>query len=158
MAKHRITANAEIDLLNQSELTQALDRQTRDWFQEEARGFSTARFGSISTISGGNVTVPAQGGDKIGPDAGFAWAVQRISAKNLATNDKILVYRNSVSDLNFIDELTATSLRLSFGGKGLVLRAEETLILTGTGLTATGDVIVNGEAIEVPELDIFKIL
>lgn len=158
MAKYRINANAEIDLLSQHELSQALDRQTRDWFQEEARGFSTARFASISTVSNSAVTFPPTGGDTIGPDQGFAWAVQRLSVKGLKTNDELLVYRNAISDLNYIDTVTATTPRLSFGSKGLILRGEEKLILTGSSLAATGDIVINGESIEVPELDIYKVL
>lgn len=158
MAKTKLGAGQVVDTLTQGELDASLDRQTRDWFQEQARGFSTARFASIGTVDSTDVTVPQSGAEPIGPDTGFAWTVQRLSVVNLGDGDVLRIYRNSVTDFNFIDQVTDTAPSVHFGSKGLVLRAEERLILVGTGLAATGDVIVNGEAIEVAELDLYKIL
>lgn len=157
MARYKIANNAEINLLTQSELDTSLDRVTKDWYQEAARGVSTARFSAIATVAASAVTLPGSDQQRIGPKDGFAWAVQRVTAAGLSTNDQLLVYRNSVSALNLVGVITPTA-SLHPGSKGLILRNDETLIAVGSSLTATGDIVINGEAVELPELDIFKLL
>ena len=159
MALHKITPNGQINVLNKDELREALDKQTIDWFQEQARGLTTARFDGQGLISAGAVTIPAVGSpNRMGPKMGFAWTVQRISVFGLATNDSLNIYRGSITPHNFIGTITAASPEFHVGSKGLILRADENLVLTGSSLSATGDIVVNGEAIEVPETDLFKLL
>ena len=154
MPKTRLAAHQEIETLSQAELEHALGKQTTTWFQEQARGYTTARFGNTATVSAGAVQVPAVGSsDVFGPDKGFAWRVGRISADGLSTNDSLKVYRNGTT---YVGSISASS-NLS-PGKGLILRGGEFLVITGTALGATGDVTVNGEAVSAAELDLYKIL
>ncbi len=154
MPTTELKAGRRVETLNQQELEDVLTRQTAAFFQEEARGFTTARFGNSATVATGAVTIPAVGSsDVFGPDKGFAWRVTRISADGLGTNDVLKVYRNGTA---YVGSLTATS-NLS-PGKGLILRGGEFLTLTGAALTATGDITVNGEAASAAELDLYKIL
>lgn len=157
MARFTIRNQGEIDLLTQKELDTTLDRVARDMQQEAARGVTTARFSAIVAVANSAVSIPATDQQRIGPEQGLAWAVQRVTAANLGTNDQLLVYRNSPVALNLIGVITATA-PLKPGSKGLVLRGDERLVLTGASLSATGDIVVNGEAIELPELDIYKLL
>jgi hypothetical protein len=153
MPKAQLKANGHVETLNQAELEAALSKTTAAWFQELARGFTTARFGNTSTVAAGAVQVPALGSsDVFGPDDGFAWRVGRISADGLSTNDVLKVYRNGTA---YVGSITATS-NLS-PGKGLILRGGEFLVITGASLTATGDITVTGEAISASELDIYKL-
>lgn len=159
MAKNVIKNNGEIELLSQQELEDSLGKVVTGLQQEQARGLSTARFEGIGTISGGVLALPGLTGDyPMGPDTGFAWAVQRISCDGLGTNDVLKVYRNGVTGYGFIDILTAAKPSIRPGGKGVILRSGEQLFVSGTGLTATGDLVVNGEALETSELDLYKLL
>lgn len=156
--KNTIKNNGEIETLTQPELEAALTKTATALVQEQARGFSTVRFASDGTIATGALTVPAPGNPPIGPEQGFAWAVQRVVADNLATADVLKVYRNAVGANSFLGVITATNNGLHCGSHGLILRGGEQLLITGASLTATGDIVVTGEAIEVGELDIYKIL
>jgi len=158
MPKTQLKAGSHVETLSQAELEAVLGKQTQTWFQEQARGFSTARFGDVSTVASQAVTVPATDDTVFGPDHGFAWAVQRISAQGLSTNDILKVFRNDENNLlNFLGYITATA-NFAPGSKGVILRGGEKLIVTGASLTATGDVVINGEALQCAELDIYKIL
>lgn len=159
MAWFKLKANESVDLLNSAELDASLSNHlnetTKTWFQEMARGFSTARFFATGVPVGNTITLPSPGAAQVGPSAGFAWAVQRISVQGLTSADSIQIYRNSVSPMNFIGNVTSIA---TFGSKGLVLRGEERLIFSSPMLVTTTDVIINGEALEVSELDIYKVL
>lgn len=155
--KFKLQAGREVDVLTKEELKAGLTENTASWFREMARGLSTARFDGTSTVAAGDVSIPAAGQAAVGPDVGFCWAVQRITADGLDANDVLVVYRNSAQPINRLGTVTATT---SFkpGSKGCILRGDERLIITGTGLTATGDITINGESIEAAESDIYKLV
>lgn len=157
MPKTEMRAGAPIETLNQAELSAVLTQQTTTWFQEQARGFTTARFSGLATVAGGAVQVPPTDDNRFGPDQGFAWAVQRVSASGLSANDILSVYRDTATPLNFLGYITATQ-NFSPGSKGVILRGGESLVVAGSSLTATGDIVVTGEAVQAAELDIYKLL
>lgn len=155
--KTRLGANVELDVLNQHELRAHLDAQTTSWFQERARGETTERFDATGTVVTGAVTIPAVGDkQKLGPQKGFLWKVERITADGLGSGDVLFVYRNSVQPRNKIGYITAAS-SFPIGGKPPILRGDEKLVITGASLTATGDITINGEAAEVAEADFWKL-
>jgi hypothetical protein len=160
MAKTKMTAGAEIETLTPPELAGHLDRFTKDWYQEKARGVTTFRFDSTAAVTGaGALTVPATAQPVIGPKAGFAWAVQSGRVQGLLSGDSLNVFRNSSQvPGNFVGQLSAAAPTATFGSKGLILRGEEKLIVVGASLMATGDVTVNFEGIEVPDSDLYKLL
>lgn len=153
MAKTKLNANNTIDTLTQDELRVHLDKTVKDWFQEEARGFTTAPIITIGTPAIGALALPAPGANKIGPAAGYAWRVDRLTATGLASGDTITVSR----DATVIDVLTFAKATI-YPGKGLMLRAGQNLNFAGTGLTATGQVTITGDATETGEPDIYKML
>lgn len=152
MAKTKLNANSTIDTLTQDELRVHLDRTVKDWFQEEARGFTTAPITAIGSVTGGVVALPTAGANKIGPAGGFAWRVDRLTVVGLATGDTITVMR----DEEVIDTLTFAKATI-YPARGLRLRAGQTLTFAGTALTATS-VTITGDATEIGEPDIYKIL
>lgn len=157
MAKTKLNANNTIDTLNQDELRVHLDRTVEGWFQEEARGFTTAPIIAIGTPATGALALPAPGANKIGPSGGYAWRVERLAVSGLGTGDTISIYRNDQNPGSFIDTLTATKATI-YPGRGLMLRGDQTLIFVGTGLTAAGSVVINGDATETGEPDMYKML
>lgn len=158
MAKTKIQAGAEIDTLTLEELEKGLSRGTREWFQEEARGVSTFEIRDAAVVALSAVTLPASTSIGYGPDSGTAWAVQRITAAGLGTNDVLKIYRDAITDVNFVGQCTAASPVFKPGSKGLILRGGQRLVMNGTSLAATGFVSVNGEGIEIAETDIYKLL
>lgn len=154
MAKSTLRGGETIDLLNQDELRHELGEVTTTWYQEKARGVSRARFDCTGTPATGALTLPANN-QRIGPEPGYCWEVQRISASGLATNDTITVYRNTAIGTGQVDILTAA--RPTIYPK-LILGAGEYLLFTGASLAATGEVSLNGEGWELPELDQYKLL
>jgi hypothetical protein len=64
------------------------------------------------------------------------------------------VYLNGTT---YVGQITA-SANFAPGSKGCVLRGGDFLVVKGSSLTATGDIVVNGEAAQAAELDIYKLL
>ena len=157
MPTTKMHAGAPVETLNQQELAAELTKQTTAYFQEQARGFSTARFSGLATVANGSVTVPGNDASRFGPEQGYAWAVQRVTAAGLSTNDVLSVYRDVATPLNLLGFITATGI-FKPGSRGVILRGGEFLVVSGSSLTATGDIVVTGEAIQVSELDLYKIL
>ena len=157
--KFTIKNGASADLLSPAEHRAHITENTASWFQERARGVGTARFDGDTVVSGAALQIPSvASGEVIGPNKGFVWKVQRITAANLNSGDILNVYRNSVVPGNLIGYITASS-SFPIGGKPPILRGGERLLITqGATLTATGDVIINGEADEVTESDIYKLI
>ena len=106
------------------------------------------------TVSGGAVSfVSLEHG--LGPDTGFAWAVQRLSAGGLASGDTLSVYRgpptaSAATQDNFMNVLTFASPAWHPGRTGLILQDGETIIVAGASLTAT-QVALTGEIIQMEQ-------
>jgi uncharacterized Zn-binding protein involved in type VI secretion len=155
--RFKLQAGREVDVLTKDELQAGLTANTASWFQEMARGLSTARFDGTGTVATAAVLIPPAGQRPIGPDVGFCWALQRVSADGLAAADTLVVYRNSVTPSNRLGVITAAA-NFHPGSKGVILRGDERLIVTGAALAATGDVTISGEALETSEADLYKLI
>lgn len=106
------------------------------------------------TVSGTNVVITSTEHD-LGPPDGFAWAVQRITAAGLAAADIISLYRGvpssgTVDPSNFMNVLTGTAPAWHPGRTGLMLQPGESIVASGTGLTAT-QVTITGEVIQMEQ-------
>lgn len=154
--KFKLHAGSTVDTLTQDELHAGLTQNTASWFQERARGIYSPRFDTMATVATATITLPPTGGRQIGPQVGYAWDVRRITADGLAAADVLIIYRNSVVPANRIGRITDAAPWS--GSKDLIMRGDEHLVITGASLTATGDITINGEAIEVAETDLWKLL
>lgn len=147
------------DILNHHELKEGLSTHQRNWFAERGRGVKTLQIPTtVATIASSAVTLPAAGQTPVGPRPGFTWAVKRLTVAGLGTNDVLKVYMNAVNDMNLLGILTPTAPSLFPGELGIILQDGDVLIFNGTSLTATGDVAVNGQVLEVPTVDVWKIV
>lgn len=159
MSRYKFKVGEEFDSLTQDELVSALDDHTKSWYQEKARGLTSAEIHAFQTVAGAAVSIPANGEGKIGPQPGYAWGVTRLFAgANLGTGDVIKVYKNAATDASQVLQLTAAVPLVLLGTDKLILRGEDSLIFVGAGLTATGTISINGEAVEVAELDFYKLI
>ena len=157
MARTTIAPHAVVETVTPAELVHHLDRYTENWFTERARGVGLVRPRAIDTVSGGAVTLPGPNEDLLGPSLGFVWSLHVLRAFGLATGDSLTVYRNNANPGNFLCTLSAAAPVFTFGSKSCFLRGDEKLIITGTGLMATGDIAVNGEGFECAETDLYKL-
>lgn len=156
MAKYTFKANSEFETLTHDELKGALDVHNKNWFREMARGVKHMRTPAyIATPAGGSVTIGTV--EPIGPNAGFLWAVQRLSVFGLTTNDTIQIYRGEAQPANFIANLTAAVPFIFFGDKGLVIKDSENLVISGT-TASTGQIVVTGEYVECASVDSWKLI
>lgn len=154
-----IKNGGKVEVITPAEQRAMLDKQTKDWWEEKSRGVQPVRFVGYDPVVGGAVSFPNTGDVVIGPDPGCAWSIYRISVRGLATGDTLNVFRSngtSATDENYIGQLTFAAPVL-LPGKGLILRGGEKLFVTGSQLSATGTITLNGEAQEVPDVDINKL-
>jgi hypothetical protein len=157
MATFAIKAGASFEVATPSEVSKILRETLISATLEYGRGKKFPNFSTSGTVANSAVTIGDSGSatDKIAPGDGFTWAVRRIVVVGLATNDVVGLYRNSVAPMNAIDSGVATTAApwvfFTFGGRQLILHANERLIVANVGaLTATGTISVSGQAEEVP--------
>lgn len=153
----RLESGAALHTLSGAELADHLDRFTKDWFQERARGVGTWRLFKVAAVSGTNVQLPASGDGQFGPKRGFAVAVRGLRVRGLATNDTVDVFRNSNSAFSYLRTISAATPFTSFNSGECILRSGEGLVIVGAGLAATGDIVTNAEGQEVPDIDAYKL-
>lgn len=153
-----LKANAVIDTLTPAEFKAHLSSQIASAFAEFAIGVKPMRFSGSGTVSGGAVQIPgAQNGQlNIGPQPGFYWRIDRVSAFGLASGDVLAVHRTTADGSAFLGYLPATTGYLDVPESPLI-HGGEFLVITGSSLTTTGQIIVNGEGAEVPALMYWKI-
>lgn len=150
--------NTSMDMLNKAELYEQLNKTQEAWFAERARGVKPMNLPvTIATIASGSVTLPPSGPTRLGPKQGFTWIVKRLSVTGLATNDVLNVYVNSATAMGFVDTITATKPAI-YPEEGLMLEGGEYLIVSGSSLSATGDLAVTGQIVETPTVDVWKVL
>lgn len=163
MTQVKIQAGATFETTTPKEVDQLVRTAYSESFQEMAEGVKPMRFSANATVADTGVTIPKllSGEVPLGPQPGYVWVIQRVSAYNLSTNDVLQVHRsnadNTVDGSTFYGNLTASSGYLRIGGRGMLLYGGESLVLVGTGLSATGNIQVNGEGIEVPSHLLWKV-
>jgi hypothetical protein len=157
--KTRLELRAEIDLLNKDELEDALHKHSA-WERQAAFGLKHMDIPKMTGTPNGGAL--ALGGDQpdqqpVGPRSGWVWGVKRISVDGLSTSgtpDVVKLYKGA----RFVCFISASPGYVTFGKGQLVLRDQDYLRITGTGLAATGQVEVYGEADNVPAVMAWKIL
>jgi hypothetical protein len=103
-----------------------------------------------AAVAGGNVLI-ASASNMLGPNTGYAWAVQRLTVAGLGATDTVSAYRGPASAVtaasnNLLNILTGAAPTWHPGRTGLILSPGDTLVVAGTGLAAT-QVTLTGEAI-----------
>lgn len=161
MAKFKISAGAEVDVLTEKELSQALDRLSADWMAEVTRGFKYRRFLGMGTIAAGAVLVDESSPDNIlGPGPSLIWAVNSLVVSGLAVNDSVDVLINGGDPVASFTRAagSGTYVRAAFGQTDLVLNSNDTLSLTGAALTAVGQIKLFGRCTELPRTLAYKLV
>lgn len=156
MAKVKLQLGAELDLLNKQEMGELLTKHD-SWQREAAFGLRHQDLPRmIGTPNAGTLNLGANQPDQptCGPKSGWYWAVKRVSVDGLATGDAVKLYK----DTKFVCWISYQPGFATFGKDGLVMKAGDFLVISGTGLTTTAQVEVYGEAVSVPGPLMWKLL
>lgn len=156
---------AQLDMVSPEELEAAFAQHAQTYFQQLARGVKYLRFGPFPvTIAAGAFSFDGSGADQnlaAGPREGFVWTIRRLLVSGLGTGgtpDVINFYRNKASGIPFW-QLNGNSFGQTFGKCEMLLLGGETLCFANSGsITATGQVTVSGDAIEVAAEEIWKLV
>jgi hypothetical protein len=147
MAKFRIAANAEVDMLTKEELSDALAAQARAPYQ----AVSFFRLPVITgTASGGVLSMGGDVNPEHTPTSGYTWVLRHLVIQGLtrgATPDAVQIFREQL----VIWELNGNQYAQTFGRGEIVIRQGETLAYKNIGaFAATGQIIIHGTAWQVP--------
>lgn len=156
MAKFKMQAGATLDTLTQPELDRSLTRFITSWRKETTRGVNFRRLSRFGTAdASGNVRIG--GTDSavpgLGPEPGFVWSVSRLAVANLLGTAICTVSINNDDSSSLVRTgftLANNALYHEFGGPGLILRPNDILLFTATGVTAGTPVVLTAQATEVP--------
>ena len=154
MAEVKLAAGAKLDVLNRHELKTVLEAARRDWFSQVSRGDRYRRFSAVGTVAadgvaGSLVIGGAEAADAgLGPAEGFVWDVRRLAVFGLGANDTVKLFVNDDGPSSGVHP--SVSGFLPFDQAQLVMYPGDVLLVKGTGLTATGNITVTGQARELP--------
>jgi hypothetical protein len=160
MSEVKIQAGVKFETTSPAELRALLKEAHSGQMQELATGVKPMDFQATGTIAGAAVTIPQPQNQqiKLGPGPGFLWLIERVSCFGLAAADVLQVHKTVTDGTAFVGNLPGSTGFLHIGSKGIKLQPGQFLVLTGAGLTATGQLIVNGECIEVPAFMLAKLM
>lgn len=165
MARTALELGAYLDMVSPAELETIIAKQAQAYFQQYARGIKYLRFGPFpTTIAANAFSFDGSGGDQnlaAGPREGFVWSIRRLLVTGLGTGstpDVINFYRNKPTGIPFW-QLNGNSFGQTFGKIEMLLLGGETLCFANSGsVTATGQVTVSGDVIEVAAEELFKLV
>lgn len=146
--KAKLTAGAELDLLNRDELAETL----KSWGHELTRGARFRRRSMAGTVAAdGSLTIGTGSDDTFGPAEGFVWAVTRISIAGIDPDTQwVNAYAN---DANPSSLLVPRISRVEYpGDHAVVLVSGDQLVIAGSTLTATAIVTATVQIKEAPTL------
>ena len=175
MPKVKLDVGATVDFLNKDELDTILQKYQEQAMLAERQKLSGLKYFRLprlyATPASGTVVLGEQWSangtaqtytDQImGPNAGYVWSIRRLSVSGLGTGtspDLLNIYRNGFHT-DAVWQLSGNSFANTFGKTELLLMPGEKLIAASLGsLVSTTQVILSGDAVEVPQQLIGKII
>lgn len=153
MAKFRVTAGAELDVLTQDELDKSLESYGDRLERARVRGIRYRRLPLLQGAAAGGVLTLGQNAPTIGPDSGFAWSLRRLVVTGLTagtTPDLVNLYRNGSGEQP-VWQFNGNNFGYTFGRLEIVVLGGETLVLQSAGtFAAAGTITLSGELVELP--------
>lgn len=156
MARVRIQAGAELDILNKDELSDVM--QERDAAElARIRGVKWMRVPEVlyGKAAGGVLKIGEETGITLGPRAGYLWSFTRLVVDGLtagATPDVVNLYRGTVAASQPpLWQFNGNNLAYTFAHLRMTLIGGETFGLGSVGtFVATGQIRLTGELLEIP--------
>lgn len=157
MAKVKIQAGAEIDLLNKAELDDSLKQQGDADILARLRGLKHMRLPEVLSGTASSSKLSLDGNQSVyplGPRAGYIWAVRRIVITGMtsgASPDVLNMYKGAPGAGAILWQFDGNHFGYTFGRLEMTLYGGEVLCFQSSGtFAATGLITVGGEVIEVP--------
>jgi hypothetical protein len=157
MAKVRLQAGAEFDLLNKDELSSALSSQSDADQVARLHGIRHMRLPEVlvGTPSSSKISLDGNTGPyPLGPRSGYAWSITRLIVSGLtagSTPDVVNLYKGAPGAGVPLWQFNGINFGYTFGKLDMVLYGGETLSLQNSGsIAATGQIGLGGELIECP--------
>lgn len=147
MAKFKIHAGAEVDVLSKDELRGELEHARASWLGEVARGIRWKRASMFGTSDGaGAITIGENAEAMLSPGEGFVWLVKRLSISSYdPTTQALALYQGAVSGSALIvPKLAAYTVQMDE-----LLMPKDTLVVSGT-VAATTKIWVTVQVKEAP--------
>lgn len=145
MAKVRLSAGAELDMLTKGEVADVL----KSWQNELSRGARVRRFAMIGIVdAAGNL---AMGDNRDGPDEGMVWGITRFSVHPSVTVPAagLAVYVNdTTSPAGLLISKLVTDVFPD--ARGAMIQSGDSLRIVGAGMTVGQQVTVTMSMREVP--------
>jgi hypothetical protein len=148
--RFKVQAGAEIDIPSAQEIRAEFDGAMTSWAAEIGRGDKYRRFSTVGIVSGGLLNIGQHTDQRVGPEAGFVWAVKRLALSNYNPDTE-----GNALDL-YVSSPNSSALVMpdmdnynSFDANQLVLYGGETLYVSGTHV-GDGRVWLTGQARELP--------
>lgn len=114
-----------------------------------------------ATPAAGTVVLGTVAGQFTGPNSGYAWSIRRLTANGLGTGtspDLLNIYRSGTQG-NPVWQLNGNNWGYSFGPTEMLLLPGEQLMAASLGsLVSTQQITLTGDAIEVPQAMIGKLV
>lgn len=157
--KQKFNAGAMLDVLTVDELRGVM----REYMVDIAKGIqpvAIAAQGITDTnskcVMGGSYTLT---GGTLGPEAGFVWAVTRLSVRVAEIPSAFSVYYNTPGSHRVIRDVDGSANGyVSFGSQECIVKTGESLVFSMTGTASGQPVTVTGQAIEIPNQLLWKYL
>jgi len=131
--------------------------------ENDARQLAGVKYFRLPTL----YATPASGtvvlgtGQPASPNQGYVWSIRRLAANGLGTGtspDILNIYRNGTQG-NPVWQLNGNNWGYSFGPTEMLLLPGESLMASSLGsLVNTGQITLSGDAIEVPQAMIGKLV
>jgi hypothetical protein len=157
MAKYRLAAGVDVDLLTSGELRKELDAHARKLrrmlndrpIPRTPQASATLDSNGLGTVNLGN------------PSAGRQWDVRRVNVcgqvPSAAFAGTAVIYRGSVGPLSFVDS-TATLPNVStWSAEEFTLRPDESIIVQVTGGLAGAVMFVSAQVMDGPKSQLYEV-
>lgn len=150
MAKFKISAGAEIDVVTKDEVREELAHARANWVGEVARGCRWKRGSMFGTTDGaGLVTIGENGENALGPGEGFAWLLKRVAVTGYdpvaPSTQSLALYQGAANPSAII----VPKLGTYTAEMNELLMPKDTLVVSGTAAIST-KVWVTVQVKEVP--------
>ena len=158
MAKVKLSAGAEIDLLSPAEFRDGLasDAELREIAALAGIRYMPDLQFLIGKAASSAISLGVDKGNPfVGPESGFIWSLSRLVVTGLqsgATPDTVIIQKNTTSTAApTFWEFDGNHSGATFGKLQLVLNGGDSLCLINSGtFNSTSTIILTGSAIEVP--------
>lgn len=159
--KQALQVGGSVEMLTRAELSEELAQTSQAFFRQFGRGIKYLRFGPGSAVpDAGSVVLDGSSGQAaLGPRAGFVWVVRRLTVWGLTsggTPDVVFLYRNAPQGIP-VWQISGDNPFAKFSKLEMTLLPGEYLSLSGDSLTATGQITLSGDALELAAEELSKI-